>query len=118
MYWSGPVHIHARSRGGLSLVSLGVGSMEQNVAVSCCEQRDFCNVVLPNGDVQICCMDFSLQYKIGNLLVTPLAKIQYSHGARAFRATMASPSDGICNHCIYAKPAAGHQGSDESTSGA
>jgi hypothetical protein len=50
-------------------------------------------------------MDFALEHRIGNLLESPLADIHYSDAARAFRATMASPRDGICNHCIYAVPA-------------
>jgi radical SAM protein with 4Fe4S-binding SPASM domain len=91
----------AHSRAGL----VDVGLRYLPGAVSCCEQRDFCSVVLPNGDVHICCMDFALEYGIGNLLESPLADIHYSDAARAFRATMASPRDGICNHCIYAVPA-------------
>ncbi len=91
----------AHSRAGL----LDVGRRHLPDAVSCCEQREFCNVVLPNGDVHVCCMDFALQHRIGNLLESPLAVIQYSDTARAFRDTMASARDGICNHCIYAIPA-------------
>jgi sulfatase maturation enzyme AslB (radical SAM superfamily) len=30
-------------------------------------QLDF-NVLMPNGDIQICCMDYGLQHKFGNLL--------------------------------------------------
>jgi radical SAM protein with 4Fe4S-binding SPASM domain len=84
---------------------VGIGRRYLPEAVSCCEQLDFCSVVLPNGDVPICCMDFALELRIGNLLESPLADIHYSDAARAFRATMASPRDGICNHCIYAVPA-------------
>lgn len=91
----------AHSRAGL----VDVGRRYLPGAVSCCEQREFCSVVLPNGDVHICCMDFALEHRIGNLLESPLAEIHYSDAARAFRATMASPQDGICNHCIYAVPA-------------
>ena len=90
----------AHSRAGL----LDVGRRYLPGAVACCEQRDFCSVVLPNGDVQICCMDFALEHRIGNLLERPLADIHNSDAARAFRETMASPRDGICNHCIYAVP--------------
>lgn len=102
----------AHSRAGL----VDVGRRYVAGSVSCCEQRDFCNVVLPNGDIQICCMDFSLQHKIGNLLEAPLAEIQHSPAARAFRATMASVNDGICNYCIYAIPLAGQPSAGESNS--
>lgn len=90
----------AHSRAGL----LDVGRRYLPGAISCCEQREFCNVVLPNGDVHVCCMDFALQHRIGNLLESPLAEIQHSAAARAFRTTMASTREGICNHCIYAVP--------------
>jgi radical SAM protein with 4Fe4S-binding SPASM domain len=90
----------AHSRAGL----VDVGKVYVPGAVSCSEQREFCHVVLPNGDVYICCMDFSLQHKIGNLLESRLAEIQYSEKALAFRATMASATDGMCNHCICAVP--------------
>jgi radical SAM protein with 4Fe4S-binding SPASM domain len=90
----------AHSRAGL----LDVGRRYLPGAISCCEQREFCSVVLPNGDVHVCCMDFALQHRIGNLLENTLAKIHYSDAARTFRATMASARDGICNHCIYAVP--------------
>jgi radical SAM protein with 4Fe4S-binding SPASM domain len=93
----------AHSRAGL----VDVGRRHVPGAVSCLEQREFCSVVLPNGDVHICCMDFALQHKIGNLLENSLAEIHNSNGARTFRATMASPRDGICNHCIYAVPVGG-----------
>lgn len=91
----------AHSRAGL----VEIGRRYLPGAVNCCEQRDFCSVVLPNGDVHVCCMDFALQHRIGNLLVSPLSEIHYSDAALTFRETMASRRDGICNHCIYAVPA-------------
>jgi sulfatase maturation enzyme AslB (radical SAM superfamily) len=35
--------------------------------VKCRGKRYNQNVLLPNGDVVLCCMDYSLQYKLGNL---------------------------------------------------
>ena len=32
-----------------------------------CEERLYHNVMLPNGDVSLCCMDYGLKYIIGNL---------------------------------------------------
>lgn len=93
----------AHSRAGL----LDTGRRYVPGPVRCCEDRHFCNVVLPNGDVHICCMDFALRHKIGNLLQSPLLEIQHSEAARAFREEMASPRDSICNHCIYAVPISG-----------
>ncbi|HUB14985.1 MAG TPA: radical SAM protein [Acetobacteraceae bacterium] len=42
---------------------------EHNSAVSCSFTRFYDqNVCLPNGDVVLCCMDYGMQHKIGNLL--------------------------------------------------
>lgn len=101
----------AHSRAGL----VEVGRRYLPGAISCCEQREFCSVVLPNGDVHVCCMDFALQYRIGNLLESTLSNIHYSDAARAFRATMTSTRDGICNHCIYAVPVGGTPRDSEDT---
>jgi len=37
----------------------------------CCQSRDFhFNVMMPNGDVFMCCSDWALKYKLGNLFET------------------------------------------------
>jgi len=33
------------------------------------------NVMMPNGDVYLCCMDYSLKHKLGNLLITHFDKL-------------------------------------------
>lgn len=73
-------------------------------AVECCEERYFCNVVLPKGDVYVCCMDFRLEHKLGNLLSSSLASIHKSEALTRFRANMQASSDCMCNKCIYAFP--------------
>lgn len=42
--------------------------IEPNVTCFCVE-RLYHNVVLPNGDVSLCCMDYGLEYIIGNILM-------------------------------------------------
>jgi radical SAM protein with 4Fe4S-binding SPASM domain len=73
-------------------------------AVTCCEERFLCNVVLPNGDVHVCCMDFPLYYKIGNLFEKTLSEIHRSDKLKRFYRKMQSKEDNLCNHCIYAIP--------------
>ena len=73
-------------------------------SVECCEERCLCNVVLPNGDVYVCCMDFKLEHKLGNLLNSPLALIHKSEALARFRANMLARKNCICNKCIYAIP--------------
>ncbi len=37
-------------------------------ALACAEERQYRNVLLPNGDVTLCCMDFERRHVLGNLL--------------------------------------------------
>jgi len=49
---------------------------EQLGPLTCKSTADFDhNVVLPNGDVYLCCMDWSLKHKIGNLFETHFDKL-------------------------------------------
>ena len=52
-------------------------------------------IVLPNGDVQFCCVDYTLKYKIGNLLEEDWATVH----ARFYEKR--NKFD-ICNYCSYA----------------
>lgn len=72
-------------------------------SVKCDEKRYFCNVILPNGDCSICCMDFPLNHIIGNLLESTLLEIHNGSRLHIFREAMKDPAaDTICNHCMYA----------------
>jgi len=43
----------------------------------CSRSRDFKqNVVLPNGDVYLCCMDYGLKHKLGNLFETNFNELE------------------------------------------
>ncbi|WP_027583755.1 SPASM domain-containing protein [Bradyrhizobium sp. Ai1a-2] len=37
-------------------------------ALTCADERQYRNVLLPNGDVTLCCMDFERRHVLGNLL--------------------------------------------------
>lgn len=40
----------------------------QEVATTCgCQERLYHSVLLPNGDISLCCMDYGLKHKLGNL---------------------------------------------------
>lgn len=49
------------------------------------------NVMMPNGDVYICCMDYSLKHKIGNLLETPFHNLNRN------------PPYELCRYCEFSK---------------
>ena len=62
-------------------------------------------VMLPNCDVQLCCMDFGLQHKIGNLKTQSWDELVNSpvyKKLREDRFEIGSP--GICRRCAYATP--------------
>lgn len=65
------------------------------------------NVILPNGDVVLCCMDYSLQHKIGNLLEQEYYDMYSSGGlARLMRENM-DPNfsrASLCKTCDRARP--------------
>jgi sulfatase maturation enzyme AslB (radical SAM superfamily) len=64
------------------------------------------NVVLPNGDVVLCCMDYSLKHKIGNLLTDEYHALFASPVMAKLRAdNLRFGEDGptICKKCSRAK---------------
>ena len=47
--------------------------------VECTRQKEYhANVLLPNGDVILCCMDYALKHKLGNLLEQSYQEILHS----------------------------------------
>ncbi len=60
------------------------------------------NVLLPNGDVVLCCMDFGLNHRLGNLLTSSYASILNSKELENVKAAMASSSSEIlCRYCMF-----------------
>lgn len=62
------------------------------------------NVILPNGDVVLCCMDYSLKNKIGNLLTDDYWSLFASPGMNALRVANMhyGRSESICRKCSRA----------------
>lgn len=71
--------------------------------IMCSRQRSLHNnVVLPNGDMVLCCCDYSLQHRLGNLCNQPYGDI-YSQGISSILRMQAEPdSDLICRKCEWA----------------
>lgn len=73
--------------------------------VRCHTNRFFSNVVVPNGDVSVCCSDFSLKHIMGNLLTQKLKDIRKGDPMKAFLKKMRGGDPTfICNNCEYAIP--------------
>jgi radical SAM protein with 4Fe4S-binding SPASM domain len=64
------------------------------------------NVVLPNGDVVLCCMDYGLDHKLGNLLNDEYPDLFESEGMSKLRRenTSCSSKGSICKTCDRATP--------------
>lgn len=64
------------------------------------------NVLLPNGDVVLCCMDYSIEHKIGNLFYETYEEIFESDKLKLIFDMMKNQTDNqklLCRNCEYAK---------------
>lgn len=62
------------------------------------------NVLLPNGDVLLCCMDYGITSKIGNLDVMSYSELFNSREYNKIKSGLLNESEIICRHCEAAKP--------------
>lgn len=92
---------------------LGLNSRAQNVTVGkkvsvagpiTCKKHPKLreNIIMPNGDVQLCCSDFGLDEKIGNILHQEYDEIFSSDTFRDVVERMKT-GDIMCNSCEYAR---------------
>lgn len=58
------------------------------------------NSLMPNGDVYLCCMDYSLKHKIGNLLESHYNKLDRSE---VIKLSNQEYSDLLCRKCVVAR---------------
>lgn len=84
------------SRGG----NLDFGSYYIEGNLVCGMDRWHQNVVLPNGDVYACCMDYGLTMPVGNLLKEDYTSIW--NKAENYKANTNPPADSICRKCEWA----------------
>ena len=68
--------------------------------VYCSYNRWHYNVMLPNGDVYVCCMDFGLQHPLGNIFDQPYDEIYDA----AEKLRLANHSSMICAKCEWGSP--------------
>lgn len=92
--------------GNLDGDDLEVIHTESNSPISCefCDNRLETNILLPNGDLLLCCMDYGMEHVFGNLLNEPYEKILNSEEANRVRNAMIYGSQKtLCNYCDFAK---------------
>ena len=59
------------------------------------------NVLLPDGTVLMCCMDYGMTGVFGNLFEQSYDEVINSEAARAMRRTL-DVGESICRHCANA----------------
>lgn len=60
------------------------------------------NVLLPNGDVLMCCMDYGMTGVFGNLFTQSYDEVLHSDAAERMRRTL-DEGESICRHCANAR---------------
>lgn len=60
------------------------------------------NVLLPNGEVIMCCMDYGMTGRFGNLFTQSYEEVINSKAANEMRATL-DIGESICRHCSNAR---------------
>ncbi|MFG3817965.1 radical SAM/SPASM domain-containing protein [Limnothrix redekei] len=68
-----------------------------------CDRHLYSNVLLPNGDVTICCQDFGMNHIIGNLMNDTYENLfKSSEFDRVQRGLQNENADTLCRQCEYA----------------
>jgi hypothetical protein len=92
------------SRGGLVQ---GYGRTVNHIGPISCPSQEGShildhNVLLPDGRVVVCCMDFGMKYVLGNLFTQDYESLFTGKVADEIRAGLRGEKDILCHHCEYA----------------
>lgn len=71
---------------------------------TCVEDRWHNNVLLPNGNVYLCCMDYSLKHRLGNLYIDTYEEIWEQAEWWKHNTNSPSAQSIICRNCEHAVP--------------
>lgn len=96
-------HVHSRA-GNLDEVET-VPKLSGHIKCSNCENMELNhNILLPNGDVSVCCMDFGLKHIVGNLLEDEYLDLFTSEEHNKVVAGMyVEEMNSLCRICDYGK---------------
>jgi len=73
--------------------------------IKCSKNRTTQNILLPNGDIYLCCMDWKLEHKMGNLLEDSYTDIVESDAYKSIHDALSNnKSNTLCWRCEYAVP--------------
>lgn len=66
-----------------------------------CIRKHKCPVLLPNGDIFLCCMDYGLEHFLGNLTLQSIDEIYRGRGFKKLIKETKKQSGSICHACDY-----------------
>lgn len=88
------------SRAGNCAFTSGVTRKKGKISCSSCGTDLRHNVLLPNGDIVLCCMDYGLKHVLGNLIKTDYESIYSANAYQSLIAGLtAEDSAAICRQC-------------------
>lgn len=94
----GPDEIHDRA----GLVDNGQRKVEFKGSLFCVTKMEH-PVLVPNGDLYVCCQDFGLTTKIGNLIETPFLEIMDGEPLNQYKQKVSNGEDSMCHKCVMAR---------------
>lgn len=72
--------------------------------IVCVKSPDFQrNILLPDGSLVLCCMDFGLQHELGNLLYNNYGEIVNSKAMQEIKNNMVNGGNILCRRCSLAR---------------
>lgn len=97
--WNG--HSRAGSLGEAQIEKVGAAVPPRNeFALRCASTKDYDhNVLLPDGSVYLCCMDYTLSHKIGSLLTQEYDDLFQSEELLKLRTENEKPGFSACSIC-------------------
>lgn len=72
--------------------------------IYCLDERHRQNVLLPNGDVYVCCNDYGLRYRLGNLLTDSVEDLYASEAYQVILSGFERETGTMCRVCNRAIP--------------
>lgn len=90
---------------GVSFSDSEIADRNRGKSLVCRQNRMLSNVLLPNGDLHMCAMDYGLKHRLGNLNEQSYAEVLSGDEFREiFRALGEHHSEILCRRCEYAVP--------------
>lgn len=97
-YIQGPDQIHDRA----GLLEDAARKVERKGSIFCITDMMH-PVLVPNGDLYVCCQDFGLEHKVGNLLETPFPEIMDGEPIKELKRKLQDGEETMCHKCVMSR---------------